>query len=413
VSKEYYIKTLIEYIENNLADNLDVENLSLASYVSYVQLYRDFYSAVGHSVKEYIRKRRLSNALALIKTSEFSLADIACQCGFSSQQALCRSVKEKLDMTPLEYKASGNHYFFPPFDGRPPQTVIVSSEIIPKAFCVKYNSKTLKNIENKAVGALFEQMPDYSGRIFGQNGKQNGTDFCYELYLTEKRDIEKLRNFEMAGEIARFSTLSAKTTVPNTEEKINAAWDYLYYTWLPASMFEHNNEPYYEEYIIKNKKPVKLKLYLPVQKREGEFKISLINDLNMRFIISKIFGYNAEQKSSKAIINYLSEYYPYVLKTSKEFFIQKDSGFFAYGIRVNKNFRFQRKNNINEYITENDTYISLESEVMGDYNRYADMLLSFAHNNGIKIEKNDIFMVYDAINGFIKPKTKMYCQIKK
>ena len=416
LSKKNYIRSIIKYIENNMPDNLDVENLSLSGYISYAQLYRDFYGAVGHSVKEYIRKRRLSNALALIKTSDFTLADIAYQCGFSSQQALCRAVRERLDMTPLEYKISNDYYFFPPFDGQPPQTITVSNETIPKTFGVKYYSKTLRNIENKAVGALFKRIPDYGGRIFGRNGKQNGANFCYELYLTDTKnlDMEKLLKsfFEFSGEKAQFSSVFAKTTVQNTEEKINTAWDYLYYNWLPASMFEHNNEPFCEEYIIKNNKPVKLKLYLPVQKRNGEPKINIINNLNMRFVVSKVLGYNSEQKSSKTIINYFSENYPYMLKISKEIFIQKDINFFACGIKVNNNYKFQKDINISEVIIKNGSYIVLESEVMGDYDRYADMMLSFAHNNGIKAERKNIFAVYDAKNGFVKPKTRVYCKIK-
>ena len=70
--------------------------LSNVGYASHAKLYRSFYSLTGHSVKEYVRKRRLSNALALIKTSDMGLADIAFQCGYSSHQALCRAVRQIL-----------------------------------------------------------------------------------------------------------------------------------------------------------------------------------------------------------------------------------------------------------------------------------------------------------------------------
>ena len=55
-----------------------------------MQLNRDFISATGYSVSEYIRRLRLSNALCMIKFSHYPTADIAYACGYSSQQALCR-----------------------------------------------------------------------------------------------------------------------------------------------------------------------------------------------------------------------------------------------------------------------------------------------------------------------------------
>jgi len=75
-SNHFYLSDLFRFIENNISDNLDTEILSRTGYVSSPKLYRDFYNLTGHSVKEYIRKRRLSNALALIKTSEMELTDM-------------------------------------------------------------------------------------------------------------------------------------------------------------------------------------------------------------------------------------------------------------------------------------------------------------------------------------------------
>ena len=82
VNKNKNISNLFHYIENNMPDDIDTVLLRNIGYVSHTQLYREFYNLAGHSVKEYIRKRRLSNALALVKTSDFTFADIAYQCGY-------------------------------------------------------------------------------------------------------------------------------------------------------------------------------------------------------------------------------------------------------------------------------------------------------------------------------------------
>lgn len=154
IYKNDYMNSLFGYIENNLPSYLDAELLSKVGHVSYAQLYRDFYNLTGHSVKEYVRKRRLSNALALIKASEYGLSDIAYQFGYSSHQALCRAVRQTLGLTPSEYKNGDTYYFFPPYSGEPLQSVLVSTETIPRTLSIMFYHSSLINIENKAVQTL-------------------------------------------------------------------------------------------------------------------------------------------------------------------------------------------------------------------------------------------------------------------
>jgi len=66
---------LFHYIENNLSADLDTGLLASVGYTSHAKLFRDFYNLTGHSVKEYVRKRRLLNALALIRQAQTSRRD--------------------------------------------------------------------------------------------------------------------------------------------------------------------------------------------------------------------------------------------------------------------------------------------------------------------------------------------------
>lgn len=415
IKKAGYINNIFQYIENNMPDELDAALLTNIGYVSCDKLYRDFYSITGHSVKEYIRKRRLSNALALIKTSNMGLTDIAYQCGYSSHQAMCRTIKQMLGLTPSEYKSGDIYYFFPPYNGEPLHPVIVLADEIPFTLCVVFYHSGMKNIENNAVDTFLWIFPDYNGRIFGRNGKQSGNKFCYELYLTETgRDYDKLipYGFELTRETPCFSALFAKCTVKNDERKINAAWDYLYSEWLQNSMFEYTGEPYYEEYILRNGKPFKLKLYLPIKKRNAETKITLINNPGLRFIVSKAKGYNAEKIASKTVVEYLTAHYPYIVKNSKEMYVRKDINTYECGIRIDSDVKIAGNANIENIKTDDDDYLILESNVTGDYNRYADLLFSFAKNNGMETDEKEIFAVYDAAESFENLKIKMYCPVR-
>jgi len=410
-----YIHNLFQYIENNLSADLDTGLLSSVGYASHAKLYRDFYNLTGHSVKEYVRKRRLSNALALIKTSGMGLTDIAFQCGYSSHQALCRAVRQKLGITPSEYRNGSTYYFFPPFDGESLQSVTVANETFPATLRVLFYHSSLKKIENMAVNTFLKAFPNYSGRIFGRNGKQRTSRLCYELYLTDTDtdyNILVRYGFEIAGIIPGSTATFATTPVRNEERKINTAWNYLYSEWLQNSMFRYTDEPYYEEYILNNGKPVKLKLYLPIQKRDEETKITLRKNPELHFVTARARGYNAEKIASQTVVDYLMRYYPYIVKASKELYLCKDVNSYICGVRVHRELQNVADKNIASISTEHSHYLVLESSVMGDYDRYAAMLLSFARDNGMVADSEGIFAVYHAKESFDNLGIQMYCPVK-
>ncbi|HHV97460.1 MAG TPA: helix-turn-helix transcriptional regulator [Clostridiaceae bacterium] len=60
----YYerIQNSIDYIEENLKSELSLETIASKAYMSIANYYRLFYAFTGHSVKDYIRRRRLNCA---------------------------------------------------------------------------------------------------------------------------------------------------------------------------------------------------------------------------------------------------------------------------------------------------------------------------------------------------------------
>lgn len=85
--KANYIHFIIQYIEKHLSDEINPENIAKQHFISISQLYRDFYSYTGHSIKEYIRKRRISNACEKLKCSGIPLSVIAAQSRCETQQS--------------------------------------------------------------------------------------------------------------------------------------------------------------------------------------------------------------------------------------------------------------------------------------------------------------------------------------
>ncbi|MCL2665903.1 MAG: hypothetical protein FWE82_09835 [Defluviitaleaceae bacterium] len=277
-----------------------------------------------------------------------------------------------------------------------------------------YNSR-FSNIETEAVKSFLQVFPDYSGRIFGRNGKQKRNKFCYELYLTEtETDYNNLKSygFELAQKVSCLASAFATSTVRYDEPKINAAWDYLFSEWLQYSMFEYADAPYYEEYIIKNGKPVKLKLYLTIRKRNEDTKITLIVNPGLCFITAKAKGYNAEKIASQTVVDYITKHYPHIVKSTKDFYVRKEINDYACGVRVDSDFHLVDGENIMTTTTEHNNYLVLESGVLGDYDRYAALLFSFARNNGMDADTKKIFAVYDMKKDIDNLGIKMYCPVK-
>lgn len=412
--KNEYMFRIVRYIEDNLHDAINAEDLVRIGSVSHAQLYRDFYNLTGHPVKEYIRKRRLSNALALIKASDFPLADIACQCGYSSQQALCRAVRQTLGTTPLAYKNGEMTYYYPTYKGDALQPVTVSGETLPPMVCFRYCHGCEKDIEIRAVNTFLKLIPNYNGRIFGRNGKEQDNRYSYNLYLSDlSRDYSALETHGFIRENATgpFTALFAQITVKNREDQINKAWNYLYHIWLQHSMFEQIKGVFYEEYMLRRQKPAAVRVYLPIQKRLNETKMTIIPNPGLCFVAAKGSGPHAEKEASKKVSEYLWAHYPYILKTAKAFFLHQDKDSCVCGVHVQSGLRMMG-DDILLIITDSPRYLLLTSRVMGDYGQYAAQLLSFASQNHITADRKRIFAVYETRDDPDMSKLKMYCPIE-
>ena len=417
MDKLIYLKKMIRYIETNLNRKISPEHISHVGFISLMQLYRDFYAYTGHSIKEYIRKRRLSNALAMVKFSDMSLADIAYSCGYSSQQAFCKYVKNATGQTALEYKKSDAFFYFPPFKGDLQTYISVASEMIPKTILCKFYHSQIKGIENRAVSHLLTILPGFNGRIFGRNGKQSGSKFCYELYIALEDDLKQyLKNSQFWDMELRqsHSATYATVSVRNIDKEISRAWDYLYTNWLQASMFEQAERPYFEEYMIKKGQVAKLKLYLPIKKKEAYCEIKVKSCAKMSFLVSKKFGADAEEVASRTVINFLRSYYPHILKRAKEFFVSKQHDGYICGVRLEDGLSLPQNSNMELLTFPNGQYAVLEDYCSGDGSVHERRLVSWVDDNGFARDAFPVFIVYKTDGGFASEdiQMKIYCRLK-
>ena len=426
---------LFAELEQNIAEDLSVERLAGAGLLSRSQLYREFYSATGHSVKEYVRKRRLSKALALIKHTDTPLEQVAQECGFGSPSALCKSVKAAIGLTPMQYKSGGGEYYFPACDGNAwRRPVTVAAETLPPTRRLLYYDSRLKGIEDRALAWLFAGMPGCRGRIFGRNGKQEGPKLCYELYIESPAHSNESADSPGApGNFADRPAASgtfAMTACPNIEEEINAAWDYLYNDWLKTSMYAMAQQPwadmpYFEEYIHADGQIKRLQLYLPVEKKPGFHKIRLCRCGDMQFLAARKSGADAEKAASKAVMDFLAAYHPRLAQGARQFYVSTvpeagrglrlvQSKSYVCGIALRAPLNLPSGCGLEIVTHPAGEYAVLEGDCCGDTGAYEAVLDAWAQNMGLHAAAA-AFAVYETDGSYARQDihVKIYREIKK
>ena len=104
------LNKLINYIENNLQNNIDLNSLAKIVGVSTNSLQRIFIFIAGISITDYIKKRRLSRAFEEIKNTNKKIIDIAFQYKYNSTISFDRAFKKSFGITPLKCRKSQVEY---------------------------------------------------------------------------------------------------------------------------------------------------------------------------------------------------------------------------------------------------------------------------------------------------------------
>jgi AraC family transcriptional regulator len=98
------VQKSIDFFEQHLKEDIDINTIVRQSCFSTTHFYRVFHALVGESLKDYIRKRRLSNAAIDLCTSDKRIIDIVYEYGFNSQEVFTRAFSKLFGITPGRYR---------------------------------------------------------------------------------------------------------------------------------------------------------------------------------------------------------------------------------------------------------------------------------------------------------------------
>lgn len=97
------IKKSIEYIDNNFTSPILLEDIAKHVSLSPTYFHTAFKSATGRTPNQYLNEKRIKKSVNLLVTTDLSLAQIAYECGFSSQSYFSYAFKKAMNMTPRGY----------------------------------------------------------------------------------------------------------------------------------------------------------------------------------------------------------------------------------------------------------------------------------------------------------------------
>lgn len=273
----YYIniQKAIDYIENNLEENIRLEEVAKVAGYSIPHFYRVFSALVGHSVKEYVRKRRLSNAMYDLMTSKRSITEIAFEYGYESHEAFTRAFKVAYGESPSNFrKVQVEPFLFERINllscKNKNGVVILKPEIICKderlllgierkinqgenikfGLLSKIKNEFMKmaeEIENRVNAELYYAAYDYDVEDISKEDDEINYTYFYGVEVSEYNNISQgmVKKIIPKDKYAVFNYDISNNTL-NGEILNQPVYDYIDGIWLPNSGFELSETSDYE-----------------------------------------------------------------------------------------------------------------------------------------------------------------------
>lgn len=105
---EYYmnLQKAIDYIEDHLETHVELDQIAKCAGYSIPHFYRVFGAIVGCTVKDYVRRRKLSEAVMDLVSTSQGITEIAFKYGYESNEVFTRAFHSVYGMSPSKFRKS-------------------------------------------------------------------------------------------------------------------------------------------------------------------------------------------------------------------------------------------------------------------------------------------------------------------
>ncbi len=255
----YRFNQTMTYIESVLDSEIDKKKIQQLSGYSYSMFSRLFSILAEMTLSEYIRKRRLSEAVNDLKTTSQKIVDIAMKYGYDSADSFSASFKKFHGVTPSEVRRGMTYKVFPKLQlslkvmgGRDMNITIEKKQ----AFAVA--GVLASGIESKDCPKVWDKLyATYDRDSLKKLGNATMIGVCSETientrvnYLagydvTDKKVTQELGLDVLEVDEAEYAVVPVKGNVPDS---IHEAWKYVLEVFFPENGYRHSGAPDFEVY---------------------------------------------------------------------------------------------------------------------------------------------------------------------
>lgn len=255
---------MVDYIEEHLLDDekLSPEEIAKRVLMPSAQFYRLFPFITGVSVREYVRRRRLTLAAQELLSTDVKIIDAAFKYGYESPDSFGRAFLSQHGIPPSGVRKPGVRISAFPrlrFEIKIKGDASMKIEMKKKgAFTVVGRKLQVTGSENAAdvVPAFWDKTEKWYADLIGMIGagtelmgvcadlKKDGSfDYYIAIEQTDSVSAEGYETLEVpASEWACFQSIGP---MPRA---IQDVWKYVMTEWLPSSGFRHSGTPDLEIY---------------------------------------------------------------------------------------------------------------------------------------------------------------------
>lgn len=100
-------------IDRGYAEPLDIAALAEIALVSQAHFIRRFRDTFGETPHRYLQRRRIERAMALLRTTDWSVTRICFEVGFASLGTFSRTFRKVVGQSPSTYRSQAEHWSVP------------------------------------------------------------------------------------------------------------------------------------------------------------------------------------------------------------------------------------------------------------------------------------------------------------
>ena len=249
----------MKYLESVLDSEIEPKKIQQLSGYPYAMFSRMFSILADMTLAEYLRNRRLSQAVHDLTQTSAKIIDIALMYGYDSADAFSAAFKKFHGVTPSQVRSGSAYKVFPPLQlslkitggknmdikiaQKPAFTVAgilleaIDNSLCPSAWNQLFEEQSLETLASLGNGQSYGICSDVKeGEII---------NYMAGYDVTDQRKAKALGLTIMEIEPAEYAIIPVKGPIPRS---IHQAWKYVLENFFPETGYRHSGAPDFEVY---------------------------------------------------------------------------------------------------------------------------------------------------------------------